>query len=77
MNDFRRGTLVAASVLSLIAVVVIPAGLVSEHGLAFAFFILALVLIAVWGTRLGANAVHRGVFEKGMREERGSDSDFV
>ena len=77
MNEFRKGTAVAAAVLSLIGAIAIPALLVPELGMPRALGILALFLVAIWGSRLGVNGVHRHVFHKGQLDERGSDRDFV
>ena len=77
MDRSKRGTLVAAIVLSLIAAVRIPLGVAEEHGLALALLIVVLCLVALWGSRLGVNTLYRAVFERGQEEERGKDSDFV
>jgi len=77
MNGFQRGTAVAATVLSLIGTIAIPTLMASELGMPGALAILALFLVAIWGSRLGVNGVHRHVFRKGQLDERASDSDFV
>ena len=77
MDKFSRGTMIAAVVLSGIFVIGIPAALESELGLARALGVLALALAAIWGTRLGANAVYLGIFAKGQADERGKDTDFI
>lgn len=77
MNSFQRGTTLAAVVLSLIACIGFPLALVGEHGWGMALGIAALGLIAIWGTRLGANAVYRTVFEQGQADERATDTDFI
>ncbi|RQW79756.1 MAG: hypothetical protein EHM62_06210 [Methylococcus sp.] len=77
MDKLCRGTMIAAVVLSGIFVVGSPAALGSELGLARTLVVLALSLAAIWGTRLGANAVYLGIFTKGQNGERGKDTDFV
>jgi hypothetical protein len=46
-------------------------------GLTRTLAVLALALSAIWGTRLGANAVYLGIFTKGQDDGRGNDTDFV
>jgi hypothetical protein len=77
MRRFKRGTLVAAIVLSLIAAIGIPFGMAEDHGLAMALLVVVLCLIAVWGSRLGVNSLYRAVFEHGRDDERGKDTDFI
>jgi hypothetical protein len=77
MNAFRRGTLVAAVVLSVVAVLALPIAIADELGTVPALGITALALVAIWGTRLGANALHASVFESGQADERASDTNFV
>jgi steroid 5-alpha reductase family enzyme len=77
MEDFKRGTMIAAVVLSGIFIIGIPATLISELGLMTTLCILALILFGIWGSRLGANAVYRGIFAKGQEDERGKDTDFI
>ena len=77
MHGFKRGTLVAAIVLSVIAAIGTPVGMAEDHGLAMALLVVVLCLIAVWGSRLGVNSLYRAVFEQGQDDERGKDTDFV
>ena len=77
MNAFQRGTTVAAIVLSLIACIGLPVSLAGEHGWGMALGVASLCLIAIWGSRLGANSIYRTVFKQGQVDERGNDSDFI
>ncbi|MDH5371468.1 MAG: hypothetical protein OEX97_00830 [Acidimicrobiia bacterium] len=77
MDAFRRGTLAAAVVLSVVAVLALPIAMAGDLGTVPALGITALVLVAIWGTRLGANAFYASVFESGQADERTSDTDFV
>jgi len=77
MDAFRRGSTVAAIVLSLIACIGLPLGLAHEHGWGMTLGVVSLCLTAIWGSWLGANAVYRMVFEKGQVDERGTDADFI
>jgi hypothetical protein len=77
MNAFRRGSTIAATVLSGLAVTLFAYALADAFGWAGAAGLVALVLVAVWGSWLGVNAVYRAVFERGQVDERGKDTDFI
>ncbi|MEN8150368.1 MAG: hypothetical protein ABFS86_11140 [Planctomycetota bacterium] len=77
MDSFRRGTLIAALVLSAIVIAAVPLATAEELGTGPAAGLAALMLVAIWGSRLGANALYRGIFAQGQVDERGKDSDFI
>ena len=73
MDAFKNGTRTAATVLSIVWAIGIPAALAGEHGWPLALFVLAIGLLAIWGSRLGLLSIYRQVFERGREDERGQD----
>ena len=77
MNAFRSGSTIAATVLSVLAVTLFAYAMLDAFGWLAAAGLTALVLVAIWGSWAGVNAVYRTVFEQGRVDERGKDTDFI
>ena len=77
MNSFRRGSTIAATVLSVLALTLFAYALADAFGWLEALGLTALTLVAIWGSRLGVNAIYRTVFAQGQIDERGKDTDFI